>query len=167
MKLIVAGSTGFVATEIIHQALHNPSITSLIALGRKETPRPQNPTKNPNYDPTKLKSVVCNDFGNYSDDVKKELAGADACIWTIAITPTKSRTMPLEEVRKACFEYTETGIKTIAPMAKNPFRFIYMSGAKTERDLATAEKVWLMRDYGILRVRSLPNPLPHLDNSRC
>jgi hypothetical protein len=32
MKLIVAGSTGFVATEVIRQALSNPVITSIAGL---------------------------------------------------------------------------------------------------------------------------------------
>lgn len=79
MKLIVAGSTGYVATEVIRQALSNPAITSVIALGRRETAVPRNPGTG--ADPTKLKSVVCEDFNHYSEPVKRELAGADACIW--------------------------------------------------------------------------------------
>jgi hypothetical protein len=35
----------------------------------------------PGADTTKLKPVVCEDFGNYLERVKRELAGADACIW--------------------------------------------------------------------------------------
>lgn len=76
MKLIIAGSTGYVATELIKQALSNPAITSVIALARRITPVPQTET-----DTSKLKSVVCDDFMNYSEDVKRELEGAHACIW--------------------------------------------------------------------------------------
>ena len=79
MKLIIAGSTGFVATEVIRQALSNPAIVSIVALARRETTVPQNP--GPGADTSKLKSVVCEDFENYSESVKQELAGADACIW--------------------------------------------------------------------------------------
>jgi hypothetical protein len=79
MKLIVAGSTGFVATEVIRQAISNPAITSIIALARRETPVPQSAGANA----AKLRSVVCSNFSEYSEDVKKELAGADACIWYI------------------------------------------------------------------------------------
>ncbi|KAF7957614.1 hypothetical protein EAE96_003188 [Botrytis aclada] len=78
MKLIVAGSTGFVATEIIKQALSNPGVTSIIALARRETSVPQ--TLDANADITKYKAVICDDFSNYSDNVKKELEGTDACI---------------------------------------------------------------------------------------
>lgn len=81
MKLIVAGSTGFVATEVIRQALSHPAVTSIVALARRETPMSL-PTSS-STKAEKLKPVVCNDFGNYPESVKRELAGADACIWYI------------------------------------------------------------------------------------
>ena len=77
MKVIIAGSTGFVATEIIQQALVHPSVTSIIGLARRETPLPMNVEA----DTSKFKSVVCSNFENYPEDVKHELQGADACIW--------------------------------------------------------------------------------------
>lgn len=86
MKLILAGSTGFVATEILRQAVHNPAITSIIALARKETAVPKDAGSNA----SKVKSVVCDDFTNYSENVKKELAGANACIWYV-VNPCCSR----------------------------------------------------------------------------
>jgi hypothetical protein len=79
MKLIVAGSTGFVATEVIRQALSDPTITSIMALARRETALPQSLGRG--ADTSKLKSIVCEDFGNYPESVKQEIAGADACIW--------------------------------------------------------------------------------------
>jgi uncharacterized protein YbjT (DUF2867 family) len=79
MKIIIAGATGFVATEVIKQALSIPAITSIVALARRETSVPQG--IDPKADTTKLKSVVCDDFANYSQNVKEELSGADACIW--------------------------------------------------------------------------------------
>jgi nucleoside-diphosphate-sugar epimerase len=81
MKLIIAGSTGFVGTEIIRQAVSNPAITSIMALARRVTAVPEN--VKPGADEAKLKSVVCEDFGNYPQTVKEQLAGADACIWYI------------------------------------------------------------------------------------
>jgi len=145
MKLVVAGSSGFVATEIIRQAIHNPAITSIIALARRETAVPQNA----GADASKLKAVVCEDFTNYSEDVKKQLAGADACIWTIAVTPSTLKTMPFEEVHKICFDYTVTGIQTMSSVASKPFRFIYISGVNGERD--QTKKPWIMADYALLR----------------
>ena len=81
MKLVLAGSTGFVATEVVRQAIQNPAITSVLALARRETAVPDNAGANA----SKLKSVICDDFSNYSEKVKEELAGADACIWYVNI----------------------------------------------------------------------------------
>jgi hypothetical protein len=79
MKLIIAGSTGFIATEVIRQALSNSSVSSIVGLARRETAVPQNVGLG--VDKAKFKSVICDDFENYSENVKQELAGADACIW--------------------------------------------------------------------------------------
>ena len=79
MKLVIAGGTGFVATEVIRQSLGNPKITSVLALARRPVEVPPNLV--PNANPSKLKNVIVKDFGKFSDDVKKELEEADACIW--------------------------------------------------------------------------------------
>ncbi len=79
MKLIVAGASGFVATELIRQSLSIAKITSVISLSRRPIP----PVSNLGHgaDASKLQSVLVDDYGSYPDDVKKKLAGADACIW--------------------------------------------------------------------------------------
>lgn len=79
MKLIVAGASGFVATEIIRQSLSISKITSVIALARRPVSAPSNLGQG--ADPSKLHSVALDNYGSYPDDVKKQLAGADACIW--------------------------------------------------------------------------------------
>ena len=63
--------------------------------------------------------------------------------------------MTLDEVRKICIDYTVTGIETMSPLAskKNPFRFIYISGANAERD--QTKKPFIMRDYALIRVSSI------------
>ncbi|KFY50804.1 hypothetical protein V495_00085 [Pseudogymnoascus sp. VKM F-4514 (FW-929)] len=151
MKLIVAGSTGFVGTEIVRQALSHPTITSVVGLARRPTPTPHN--AGPNADTTKFKSVVCEDFNNYTDDVKKELAEADACIWLISVTITRARSVTQEISREICLDYTMTGLDTISQLSRGskskPFRFIYISGAKSERD--PSKSPWFMSDYLLLR----------------
>jgi uncharacterized protein YbjT (DUF2867 family) len=79
MKLIVAGSTGFVGSEVIRQAVSHPAITSIVALARRPTPVPQ--SDSPRADVSKLKSAICEDFEDYPESLLQELAGADACIW--------------------------------------------------------------------------------------
>lgn len=79
MKIIVAGSTGFLATEVIRQALSHTAVTSILALARRATTVPQDVS--PGADVSKLKPIICDDFENYTERVKQELANADACIW--------------------------------------------------------------------------------------
>lgn len=76
MKIVIGGSSGFVGTELVRQALANPAITSIIGLSRRETTLPPFTAG-----ADKLKSIVCDDFENYSDDIKKELHDVEACIW--------------------------------------------------------------------------------------
>lgn len=73
MKVIVFGATGFVGQEILRQAIALPSITSVVTVGRRAALESSSSSK--------LKDVVLSDWLRYSDDVKKELANADACIW--------------------------------------------------------------------------------------
>ncbi|KAJ7808180.1 putative nucleoside-diphosphate-sugar epimerase [Mycena olivaceomarginata] len=93
MKLIIAGATGFVAEELIRQSLRHPDIKSVVALARRPVAAPPGA----GADGSKLKSVVVKDYDDYPEEVRRELAGADACIWTVAITPSKSKRLPFEE----------------------------------------------------------------------
>ncbi|KIM96698.1 hypothetical protein OIDMADRAFT_131398 [Oidiodendron maius Zn] len=131
MKLIVAGATGFVGKEVIRLSLKRPDITTVIALSRT----PVSPVLEDGTDVSKLRNVIIKDYGDYPDSVKNDLAGADACIWTVAITPTKSKGMDFKEVKRVCQDCPVTGLRTMHEAGANvPFRFIYMSGSAAERD---------------------------------
>ncbi|KAJ7698515.1 putative nucleoside-diphosphate-sugar epimerase [Mycena olivaceomarginata] len=131
MKLIIAGATGFVAEELIRQSLRHPDIKSVVALARRPVAAPPGA----GADGSKLKSVVVKDYDDYPEEVRRELAGADACIWTVAITPSKSKRLPFEEVTRA-------GVG-------RPFRFLYMSGTAAERDQSKTPS-W-MPEYSLMR----------------
>lgn len=73
MKLIVAGASGFVGSRVIRQALRRPEITSVVALSRKPVESIEGLTG--------FKNVIVPDYGVYPEDVRRELAGASACIW--------------------------------------------------------------------------------------
>lgn len=76
MKIVIGGSSGFVGTELVHQALASPVITAVIGLSRRETTLPPSTAG-----ADKLKSIVCDNFDKYSDDMLNELHNVDACIW--------------------------------------------------------------------------------------
>jgi uncharacterized protein YbjT (DUF2867 family) len=75
MKLIIAGASGFCASEVVRQALVHPKITSIVALTRRTVDVPDG------ADTSKLKIVQIEDYDRYSDEAKKEFAGAGGCIW--------------------------------------------------------------------------------------
>jgi uncharacterized protein YbjT (DUF2867 family) len=74
MKIILSGATGFIGSEALQQCLKSSSITSVVALSRRNLPDAV--TSNP-----KLKVIIMDDFTAYPDTVLRELAGTEACIW--------------------------------------------------------------------------------------
>ncbi|KAI9653865.1 MAG: hypothetical protein M1821_006896 [Bathelium mastoideum] len=128
MRIILTGCTGFIGGEVLEQCLQNPSITSTFALSR----RTLDPaiTSNP-----KLKVAIVNDFVNYSDEVLRNVAGVDACIWVH-------------------FDYTLAAAKAFhqasgAAEDGKKLRFIYLSGAAVERD--QNKSLWLMQEQRKMR----------------
>lgn len=79
------------------------------------------------------------------------------CHRLLAITPSKMKDSTLDEARKVCVEYTVSGLETMTQLSRekgaSPFRFLYVSGHKSERD--QSKKPWVMGDYLLVRVRVL------------
>ena len=74
MKIILAGTTGFVGREVLARCLNDSSITSIVVLSRRELPA--------DYPGgAKLKVAILEDFTSYSKDVLGDIEGASACIW--------------------------------------------------------------------------------------
>ncbi|KAK8039460.1 nucleoside-diphosphate-sugar epimerase [Apiospora rasikravindrae] len=146
MRLIITGATGFVGSEVLRQALRMPEITSIVAVARKPVQ-----LEGPEATSSKLKSVIVQDYDQYPDDVKKEFAGAGACIWTVAVTPTKSKSMEFAEVKRICQDFTMAGMQAMYEAGPaRPFRFMYMSGTAAPRD-ANQKPGWFMPEYSQMR----------------
>ncbi|KAF3761818.1 hypothetical protein M406DRAFT_265357 [Cryphonectria parasitica EP155] len=147
MKLIVAGGTGFVATEVIRQSLELPEITSLVVLARKPVPVPDSPGS------SKMKTLIIRDYDDYPDDVKAEFAGAAACIWTVAITPGKARAFDPAEVKRVCQTCTLAGMQAMydAKPAK-PFVFVYLSAEGLPED--PKQKPLLFGEHRLMRAET-------------
>ncbi|KAI9699565.1 MAG: hypothetical protein M1820_007063 [Bogoriella megaspora] len=149
MKLVITGATGWVGTEVVRQALRNPAVTSIVALGRNPTSIPKN--SGPNA--SKLQSVILDDWTSpYPEAVQTAIAGADGCIWCLAVAPSESKEMPFEDVTRVCSEYTLHALSSIAATANVPFRFIYASGVFVERDQSKTNLPFL-EDYMLMRGR--------------
>lgn len=150
MKLIVTGATGFVGQEVLRQACRNKSITSVVALTRREVPIPQDAGSE--ADTSKMKSVILKDWEKpYPEEILSQLKDADACVWTLAVTPTKSKDNDFDEVTKVCYDYTINGLETLFSVANKPFRFVYTSGVTVERD--QTKVLPFLHDYRLMRGR--------------
>lgn len=79
MQLIIAGASGYLATELVRQALSHPKITTLYALARHRIPTPGN--LGPNAELSKLMTMTVEDYDEYAGGVGEAFTRADACIW--------------------------------------------------------------------------------------
>lgn len=74
----------------------------------------------------------------------------------MAVTPTKSKAMTWDDVKRICLEYTVTGLNVLTDLPRGPgqkpLRFIYTSGSAATRD--PAKKPFLLGDYAVMRVRT-------------
>ncbi|EPE26253.1 NAD(P)-binding Rossmann-fold containing protein [Glarea lozoyensis ATCC 20868] len=137
MKLIVAGATGFVGSEVVAQAIAHKSITSVIALSRR-------PLSEPPFNHPKVKVVVLEDFEKgYTPEVIEQLKGAEGCCWALGAKSTggdKTRRVNLNYALSACNAFRTLPLSS--PTAK--FRLAYTSGIITERD--QDKNLWIMSD---------------------
>ncbi|CEL06828.1 hypothetical protein ASPCAL10000 [Aspergillus calidoustus] len=147
MKIILAGTTGFVGTEVLAQALANPRITSLVVLSRK--PLPQSITEN-----QKVTVKILDDLLTYPDSLLEELAGAEGCIWSLGLATSPS----LSLYRKVNHEYTLAALDAFSRIplppgtaVPTPFHFVYCSGAAAVRDPDRTKTLWFMGDMRRIR----------------
>ena len=105
-------------------------------------------------------------FGIFSPYEPKCKTDTDIRPRTVAITPTKSRSLEFEYVRRVCQDFTLLGLKTMTEARVDkttPFRFLYMSGAAAERDLTKTPR--FMPEYSKMRVRMVRTPLAYKINN--
>lgn len=73
MKLAIAGATGFVGRETLAAAVQSDAVKSVLVLGRRPVAEGS----------PKVKEILIDDFGSYSEHVKAALADVDAFIWYV------------------------------------------------------------------------------------
>ncbi|KAL2871643.1 putative nucleoside-diphosphate-sugar epimerase [Aspergillus lucknowensis] len=135
MKVIIAGATGYIGQELLAQCLAHPSITSIVALSRRDVG-----IVNPKLRVCLMKDA---DYLSYADPaVAEELKGAGACLWALGLRP--SQALDEQHTRRVCVDYTAAAAAAFqrahttegSPTGPSvvPFRFVYVSGALAERD---------------------------------
>lgn len=103
----------------------------------------------------------------YPDHIRNEIRDAEACIWydplscqeslheailTFSLYRTLGKAhMPDNDVaRRVSLDYTLAAAQVFQETCQKPFRFIYCSGAATERD--QTKPLWFMQEYRRIRV---------------
>ncbi|KAI1328113.1 hypothetical protein F5Y16DRAFT_165947 [Xylariaceae sp. FL0255] len=142
MKIIIAGATGFVGSEVVRQAIANDKIAQAFVLTRK--PLADDLTKS-----DKVKVITIEDFSvPFPQNVLDDLAGAEACIW--AIGGRAPQFPDVETARKVSVDYTVNAARAFLAAlpthlpAGQKFRFMFCSGQFAEWD--DNKKLYMLSD---------------------
>ncbi|TVY71204.1 hypothetical protein LSUE1_G006343 [Lachnellula suecica] len=108
----------------------------------------------------KLTTILHDDFSNYTQHITEEMRTADACIYCLG---TNIPVKPAELNRKINFDYALATARNFAEASKpnqSPVRFVYLSGALTEKD--QGKHLWFLEDNRKMR-GELENALLELE----
>ncbi len=117
MKIILLGATGMIGQGALLQALEDPRVETVLALGRSASGKSH----------PKLKDVVVKDLFALGD-VEAQLTGYDACFFCLGVS---SGGMTEEAYDRVTFQLTVSVAQVLLRL--NPsLAFIYISGASTD-----------------------------------
>lgn len=170
MKIILTGSTGFIGSEILTQALAHPFITHIYILTRR-------PLDAPSFSHKKITQLLHEDFEAYPQALLERLREerVEACIWALGDKPGKTpaadaaatdTTLSLDQARRIGISYpiaaAEACALALAPSLKPykgypeklgpavgeggfPFRFVFISTRGAEPD--QFRKLWVLSEF--------------------
>jgi len=142
VKIILAGSTRLISSEVLSQVLRNSSITSIIILSRRPLPDIASRDR-------RIKVIVLESHLRYEDEVVKELAGAKAVLWSLG--GSNSNPTPSEKIDEVEVQYplalanvliSSTKSKKDATNSSTRLRFLFISGTASERD--QSKSLWFL-----------------------
>ena len=117
MKAIIFGATGMVGEGVLHEALLDPAVESIVAVGRRSCD-----IKHP-----KLTEILHSDFYDYTP-LFDRLRGYDACFFCLGVTSIGTSE---QEYRRLTYDLTMAAAKALSHL--NPgMVFCYVSGAGTD-----------------------------------
>ncbi|KAK4548439.1 hypothetical protein LTR36_009349 [Oleoguttula mirabilis] len=155
MKIVLAGSTGFIGKEILDQCVAHNYIEQIFCLTRK--PLDQSYFKGKRGH--KVTEIIHDNYEEYPDSLLRRLRdeGVDGCIWALGGTGGRiDQYKSLEEAQRVGINYpiqaAEAFAKQLAtalspqlmPKKKFPFRFVFVSGWGAEQN--QFRKLWIWND---------------------
>lgn len=117
IKAIILGSTGMVGEGVLHQALLNPKVVSVLVINRRPC----------NIKHSKLKEIIHNDFFNLSG-IEEHLSGYNACFFCLGVS---SVGMKEKDYTRITYDLTMNAAETLVRLNKDMV-FCYVSGAGTD-----------------------------------
>jgi nucleoside-diphosphate-sugar epimerase len=138
MIIIVTGGTGQIGSAVLRRCLQDAAITKVFALTRR--PLDEHLTSS-----GKIKNIIHSDFSEYPDHLLAQLKGAEACIWSIGVIPSKGKdkdTLYQGNVATSLKGATAFVNHLQPALGNRKFRFVYVSGWAAERD--QTKNIWLM-----------------------
>jgi uncharacterized protein YbjT (DUF2867 family) len=117
MKAILFGATGMVGEGVLHEALNDATVESVLVIGRRSC----------NVMHPKVRELLHNDFYDYSA-IEDRLQGYHACFFCLGVT---SIGKDEETYRRLTYDLTMSAARTLSRL--NPdMVFCYVSGAGTD-----------------------------------
>jgi uncharacterized protein YbjT (DUF2867 family) len=117
IKAILFGGTGMVGEGVLHEALNDAAVESILVIGRRPC----------NVKHQKLRELLHNDFYDYTA-IEDRLRGYDACFFCLGVTSLgKSE----EEYRRLTYELTMAAARTLSRL-NSDMVFCYVSGVGTD-----------------------------------
>lgn len=117
IRAVLFGGTGMVGEGVLHEALGDPVVESVLVIGRRPC----------NVKHEKVREILHNDFHDYSG-IAGRLHGYNACFFCLGVTSLgKSE----EEYRRLTYDLTMAAARALSGL--NPdMVFCYVSGAGTD-----------------------------------
>ena len=117
MKVVLFGASGMIGQGVLRECLLDDDVASVVSIARSAT----------GVSHPKLREIVHRDFFDFSA-IEPELAGADACFFTLGVT---SAGMSEEAYRRVTYDITIAAARKLRSV--NPaLTFVYVSGAGTD-----------------------------------
>jgi uncharacterized protein YbjT (DUF2867 family) len=117
VRAILFGGTGMVGEGVLHEALNDPAVESILVIGRRTC----------NVKHEKLTEILHNDFYDYAA-IESQLKEYNACFFCLGVTSVGKNE---NDYRRLTYDLTMAAAKTLVRL--NPdMVFCYVSGAGTD-----------------------------------
>jgi uncharacterized protein YbjT (DUF2867 family) len=118
MRIVLFGATGMVGQGVLRECLLDPTVASVLAVGRSPTGRRH----------SKLHEIVHDDFMDFSR-LEPQLTGLEACFFCLGVS-----SIGMDEARYRHLTYDITmAVATILAKLNPQLVFVYVSGRGTDQ----------------------------------